>query len=136
MVDMIFATHSFSLCLFPVLRPEQQIRGERGFAARHDRERVGLADGRQGGLEQGLDEGEGHLLRRERQLLRHGRQPPRQVLVPRVFPQRQVQGARASHGALRHLGRAGTDTAKWIQLGAVTSFLGHLHPTALPTHVT
>ena len=73
---------SRSLSLSPGLFSGQQVRGVGGLPARHDRQRVGLAAQRQGGLQQGQLARQGRLVRRERQLLRHRRQPARQVLVP------------------------------------------------------
>jgi hypothetical protein len=84
---------------------EWQVRGVRGFPTRHDRQRLGLAQQRQGGLQQSVDQSQSHFVRRERQLLRDCGQPARQVLVPRVLAV-QVQGARAADGPVRHLGRA------------------------------
>ena len=56
----------------PVLRSEQQVRGVRRLPARHDRQRLGLEERRQGRIKQGLYKGQGHFLRRERKLLCHG----------------------------------------------------------------
>ena len=45
------------------LRPQRQVRGVRGVAARHDCQRVGLAQQHQGGLQQDLDQSQSHQLR-------------------------------------------------------------------------
>ena len=65
----------------PGVLPHPEVRGVRGIAARHDRQRVGLEGGGEGRVQQVLQQGEGRQLRRERLLLRDGRQQTRQVLV-------------------------------------------------------
>ena len=67
------------------LLAEPQVCGVGGLAARHDRQRVGLARPSQSRLQQSVVQSQSRLVRRERLLLRHRRQPPRQILVPRVL---------------------------------------------------
>lgn len=73
----------------PVLLRELQVPGLRGLAARHDRQRVGVARRPEARLEQGVVQGEGGQLRRVRRLLRHRGQSARQVLVPGVLQRRK-----------------------------------------------
>lgn len=58
-----------------------EIRRIRRLAARHDRERLGLAIGHQSRVEQSFNQSQGNLFCREWHVFCHRRQSARQVLV-------------------------------------------------------